>query len=234
MLAGYNAQRLKKIALQRGWPRPILSSGEREVEPPMGTPARADRRYSYADYVSWADDARWELIDGVALAMTPAPTWRHQEVLVNLLVHIRVAVEAAGCRVSVAPLDIRLGPVDVTDDQVFTVLQPDLVVVCDPSKIDARGIKGAPDIVVEVLSPSTSVRDTLEKRAAYERAGVPEYWIVDPDSERVVVLVLEGGRYGEPRSFGRGETLVSERLPALRVDLEGVFESAVSRPTTTP
>jgi Uma2 family endonuclease len=149
--------------------------------------------YTIADWKSW--DGRWELINGVAYDMTPAPSLEHQGIVTALSAQIFVALEAAkkktggnACRVFVAPTDVFLDS---------GILQPDLLVVCDPAKMSARGIEGAPDLVVEILSPRTAQKDWTSKRWAYEAAGVPEYLIVDPDERVGVLLRLEVGRYVE-------------------------------------
>ena len=159
----------------------------------MGLPQLKHPGYTLEDWQSWP--GRWELINGVAYDMTPAPSTTHQELVGSVYFQLRGAFEEAKrksgggtCRVFVSPVDVYLtsGPV-----------QPDLLVVCDPAKISNRGIEGAPDLVVEILSPSTAGKDVTRKRWAYEAAGVPEYLIVDPDERVGLLLRLEGGLYVE-------------------------------------
>lgn len=159
----------------------------------MGLPQLKHPGYSLEDWASW--EGRWELIDGVAFDMTPAPSFEHQERSGRLYVALFSALEDAkrkagggDCQVLAAPLDVFLPS---------GVVQPDLVVVCDPVKKSKRGIEGAPDLVVEILSPSTAQKDWTHKRWAYEAAGVPEYLLVDPDERVAVLLRLEEGRYEE-------------------------------------
>ena len=164
----------------------------------MGLPRRDLEHHSYGDYLAWPEDVRYELIDGIAYAMSPAPTVSHQEVLLGLYRQIDEALDASACRVLIAPLDVRLPRGDEADEVVDTVVQPDLLVVCDPARIDERGVRGAPDWIIEVLSPATAAHDQVVKRDLYERAGVREYWLVHPTDRIVTVYRLENGRYGRP------------------------------------
>jgi Uma2 family endonuclease len=159
----------------------------------MGLPQLKHRGYTLEDWKSW--EGRWELINGVAYDMTPAPSLEHQGIVTALSARLFMALEEARkkagggeCRVFVAPTDVFLGT---------GIVQPDLLVVCDPAKLSSRGIEGAPDLVVEVLSPNTAGKDVTRKRWAYETAGIPEYLIVDPDERVAVLLRLEAGRYEE-------------------------------------
>jgi len=153
--------------------------------------AKAQEYYTYDDYCTWEDGERWELIDGVAYAMSPAPTWRHQKVSVKLLAQLLEFLRDKPCEVFHAPFDVRLNA-EAGDD---TVVQPDIVVICDRSKLSGTGCIGAPDMVIEIISPSTAKHDRILKLNVYRRAGVREYWIVDPDTKTVSVHVLENGRY---------------------------------------
>ena len=149
------------------------------------------RRYTYADYYSWDDDKRWELIDGIAYAMAPAPSPSHQSISGNIFGQIWQFLCGKKCRLFHAPLDVRLNA-DTKDD---TVVQPDIVIICDESKINDRGCAGAPDMVVEILSPSSVEHDMVRKYELYLKYGVREYWIVDPKTETVAVHILAGGTY---------------------------------------
>ena len=164
----------------------------------MSLPRRDDARHTYGEYLNWRDDIRYELIDGVAYAMAPAPTRVHQEVLLELARQVANALLSKQCQVYVAPFDVRLPKEDEDDEVVDTVVQPDLSVICDPGKLDERGCRGAPDWIVEVLSSATAGHDHIVKRAVYERSGVREYWLVHPVDRIVTVYRLEGGRYGVP------------------------------------
>lgn len=164
----------------------------------MGLPRRDIEYHRYGDYLAWPDDVRYELIDGIAYAMSPAPSVSHQEIVVELTRQIGEALDEAPCRLLIAPVDVRLPRGDEADEAVDTVVQPDLLVICDPEKIDERGVRGAPDWIIEVLSPATAAHDQVKKRDLYERAGVREYWLVHPADRIVTVYRLEDGRYGRP------------------------------------
>ncbi|BCX81042.1 hypothetical protein MIT9_P0620 [Methylomarinovum caldicuralii] len=164
----------------------------------MSLPKRDDARHTYGEYRQWTEDARYELIEGVAYAMAPAPSRIHQEVLGELFRQVANALVGHPCRPFIAPFDVRLPKGNEADDEIDTVVQPDLSVVCDPDKLDARGCRGAPDWIAEVLSPATAGHDHIRKRAVYERAGVREYWLVHPVDRIVTIYRLEDGRYGVP------------------------------------
>lgn len=151
------------------------------------------KRYSYADYLTWMDDTRRELIDGFIKLMTPAPSRKHQEVSVNFIRLFSNYLFRKPCKVFHAPSDVRFpeGKACVDDKQIYTVLQPDLYIVCDLSKLDDRGCLGAPDLVLEIISPRNSQRDTKEKFNLYQIFGVKEYWIVNPNDENISVFVLD-------------------------------------------
>ena len=166
----------------------------------MGLPARKmDRRYTYADYRTWPDDERWELIDGVAWNMSPAPNRRHQGLLGELYAQVVNGVKATACRVYLAPFDVFLpDSADQEEDDVTSVVQPDLTGICDASRLTQRGCFGAPDWVVEIISPWTMKKDLNEKFQLYERNRIREYWLIDPASRTLQVYRLgPAGRYGE-------------------------------------
>ena len=164
----------------------------------MGLPQRDGLQHTYGEYRRWKDDTRFELIDGTAYAMAPAPVRRHQEILLELARQVANALEDQPCRPLIAPFDVRLPQRDEADDEVTTVVQPDLCVVCDGEKLDDAGCRGAPDWVVEVLSPATAGHDHIAKRRVYERAGVREYWLVHPVDRIVTLYTLEDDAYGVP------------------------------------
>lgn len=164
----------------------------------MGAPTHATDRCTYGDYLRWPDDVRCELIDGQVWMMAPAPTIEHQDIAGEIFRQCANALDGAPCRVLIAPVDVRLPRGDEADEDIDTVVQPDVLLVCDPAKIDRRGVRGAPDWVVEVLSPSTAARDQIAKRRIYERAGVREYWLVHPTDRTLTVHTLVDGRYGIP------------------------------------
>lgn len=164
----------------------------------MGLPLRDDSHHTYGDYCRWPEDLRYELIDGVAYAMSPAPSPRHQEIVGEIYRQIADALEGGACRVYLAPFDVRLPHADEADDRIDTVVQPDLSIICDRDKIDDRGCRGAPDWVIEIISPATAGHDQIIKRDLYERHGVREYWIIHPTDRIVSIYSLIDGAYGKP------------------------------------
>lgn len=174
--------------------------------------------YTYADYCRWPEDERWELIDGVAYSMSPAPSVTHQSLLGELHLQIAGFLRGKPCRVFVAPFDVRLPRNNENDEQVDTVVQPDLTVICDPEKLDKAGCRGAPDWLIEILSPSTAAKDQSLKRALYEKHGVREYWLAHPEDRTVAVYRLAQGAYGKPHIQElRGKT-PSAVLAGLEID----------------
>jgi len=183
-------------------------------------------RFTYGDYREWTGEERWELLDGQAFAMSPAPSRRHQQIVGRLFSRIEVFLHDRDCEVYAAPFDVRLPAGEEADEAVETVVQPDVSVICDPGKLDDAGCRGAPDWIVEVLSTHTAARDQVYKRDLYERHGVREYWIVHPDAESVTVFraVDEGTRgFSAPRTFGADESWHSVVLPELRLDGSSIF-----------
>lgn len=192
----------------------------------MGLPAvKDDRVYRYRDYRQWPEDERWELIDGVASDMSPAPSTAHQAISMELATLIRSHLGRTGCRVFAAPFDVLLPETPgQPDDEVTNLVQPDLAVICDPAKLKSFGCVGAPDWVIEILSPYTSRRDLAEKHALYERHGVREYWVVDPGNRYIHVYVRgEDGRYPKPILHVGRTAVASAVCPGFEVKLEELF-----------
>ena len=188
----------------------------------MGYALRDERHSRYGDYRRWPDDLRYELINGAAYLMAPAPTTDHQTVVLELAFQVRTALEGARCRILLAPVDVLLPHGGEADDEVDTVLQPDLLVVCDPAKVVMHGVRGAPDWAVEVLSPSSAGHDQTIKLAAYERAGVREYWLVHPGDRVLTVYRAGADGYGKPDIQElSGETAVGV-LPGVTVRWEPI------------
>ena len=175
------------------------------------------RRYTYADYCSWDDDERWELIDGVPYAMA-APLTPHQSVLRNIVLQIGNFLHKKTCEVFFAPTDVRLNA-DTRDD---TVVQPDLIVVCDKSKIDNKAIIGAPDLIMEILSPSSASHDTIRKFMLYLNANVREYWIVDPVTGSIIVNILKDGTY-IAKAYDKTAVVPVSVLEGCSINLAEVF-----------
>jgi Uma2 family endonuclease len=170
----------------------------REVQPVWAN----NRRYTYGDYLTWEDDRRYEIIDGLVYNMSPAPCRRHQEVIRELVLQIGSFMKGRKCELFFAPFDVRIPENEEADGDIKTVVQPDLVVVYDLEKLDERGYKGAPDLAIEVISPFSAERDRKIKKWLYERAGVKEYWIVDYIEKTVEVFLLnEEGKYNKPEIY---------------------------------
>ena len=186
-----------------------------------------DKRYSYADYLTWMDDVRRELHDGLIKLMTPAPSRRHQDISTNLVSMFWYFLRNKQCKIYHAPSDVRF-PKDrksLEDKQVYTVLQPDLYVVCDLSKLDDRGCQGAPDLVIEIVSPKNSKRDVKDKFDIYQQHGVREYWIVSPLDENVNVFVLDDKSKFQFVGMYAGDDKIPVNIfnGDLKIDLTEVF-----------
>jgi Uma2 family endonuclease len=178
-------------------------------------PKSLSARYTVADYMDWPDEERWELIDGVAYGMSPAPTIKHQNIAGGLYSMLREKLKGKTCQPFIAPVDVVLSAVDV--------VQPDVIVVCDPNKITERNIQGPPDWVAEVLSPSTARKDLREKKALFERSGVKEYVVFDPVQGWVQRFVLVDGVYGAGEIIDPSEDLVLGFMPGEVLPLGEVF-----------
>lgn len=180
--------------------------------------------YSYSDYLTWDEGDRAELLDGALVMMAP-PTRVHQEISVELTRQLANFLEGKTCRVYHAPFAVRLFEQDGdTPENVKTVVEPDISVVCDPDKLDGKGCKGAPDVVMEILSPSTQRHDRLVKLELYQRAGVREYWIVDPDSRTVQVFLLEHGSVLPHEVYGQDAVAKVNVLDGCFIELQKVFK----------
>ncbi|MDN5872662.1 MAG: Uma2 family endonuclease [Nitrococcus sp.] len=188
----------------------------------MPYPVRDHARHTYGKYVTWPEDVRYELIDGIAYAMAPAPVRIHQELVGEMFRQIANQLEDGPCRVYVAPFDVRLPRSDEADEDIDTVVQPDIAVICDAHKLDERGCRGAPDWAIEVLSPASASHDQIRKLSVYEFHGVREYWIVHPVDRIVTVYELEQGSYGKPRIQELRKTLASVAIEVVTIDWERV------------
>lgn len=184
----------------------------------MSAAEQVQERYTYADYAKWPEGEHWELIDGVAYAMA-APSRQHQEVVLELGSQILQHLRGKPCRPYVAPFDVRLPRQQEADDKVDTTVQPDITVICDRSKLDDKGCRGAPDWIIEVVSPSSALMDMEKKRKLYERHGVKEYWIVHPTDRWLMVYTLgENGEYGQFQLVGLDEPATVGLFPELSID----------------
>lgn len=188
----------------------------------MALPAQ-NARYSYADYLTWGENERIELLDGVPVMMAP-PSRVHQEVSGEIFRQLANYLEGKQCKVYAAPFAVRLfEEKDDAPDNVQTVFEPDITVVCDRSKLDDHGCKGAPDLVIEVLSPSTARHDRLVKLGEYQRAGVREYWIISPGERTVQVYLLKDGLFHPFEVYGKSDVAKVSTLEGCFIELAKVF-----------
>ena len=181
------------------------------------------RPYFYADYMAWPTDERWELLDGVAYNMAPAPTTIHQSVTGNLFGILFGLLRGHPCRVFSSPIDVLLPLGNEADEEVDTVVQPDILVTCRPDIVREKNLRGAPDWVIEVLSPATAKKDEGVKRDLYQRAGVKEYWLVHPIDHTLIRYRLLKGSYGLPDVFGSGDLVHLPVPDGAVLDLGEVF-----------
>jgi Uma2 family endonuclease len=180
--------------------------------------------FTYKDYLGWDGDERYEIIDGEAYMMAP-PSRIHQDISGALFGTLWNFLKGRPCKVYAAPFAVRLNPLpDKSDD---TVVEPDIVVVCDPSKLDERGCNGSPDLVIEILSPSSSRHDRIVKFQKYRDAGVREYWIVDPYERILTVYTLKDGAY-TAFPYSDMDTVPVTALPGLEIDLSAIFEQTAA------
>lgn len=178
--------------------------------------SKANRRITISEIHKW--DGNWELIDGVPYNMTPAPTTHHQQIVGELFFALRTHFGNDGCSVLVAPFDVQ-----VDDGDTSTIVQPDISVFCNKSQVGEKRAKGAPNLIIEVLSPSTALKDRHHKFNLYERTGVTEYWLADPHNKTIEVYGLSEGKYRKRQVFGYGDFLSSFVFSELAIDLNGIF-----------
>lgn len=182
----------------------------------MGNRAfQTNQKFTWDDYQTWSDDQRWEIIAGEAFAMSPSPTTRHQVISRELAASMHPFFRKGPCEYFVAPFDVQLSDEDI--------VQPDLMVVCDKNQIKRTHIEGAPKLVVEIVSESSTIHDRMRKSQLYARAGVQEYWIVTPFPSLIEVFELDGGSYRVRHVFGKDDTLSSPAFPGLSIPLADVF-----------
>ena len=187
-------------------------------------PQPQEKSYSYADLLEWDEDVRYELYNGLPVALA-SPSSFHQMISRDLLSQLYAFLKGKECQVFSAPLDVRLFEKrENTPEEIFTVVQPDLMVVCDKTKIDRHGICGAPDMIIEITSNSTHRIDRLTKFNLYQRAGVREYWIVDPSTRVISVYILKNGAYHMQSVYSSDANIPVEILDGCKVDFSSVFQ----------
>lgn len=178
--------------------------------------SQAQRRYNWRDYRSWPNDQRWEIIGGEAFAMSPSPGSRHQRILLELAHQIKTQLKGKRCEPFIAPMDVHLSDEDI--------VQPDILVACDPQQVKPTHIEGAPALVVEIVSPSSQAHDRVRKMNLYARFGVKELWIVTPYPPMIEIFALDGATYRRQAAFMKEDQLRSPSFADLRIALEPVFD----------
>ena len=182
--------------------------------------------YTYADYLKWTFEERLELIKGKLFKISPAPNRMHQKLSLEIARELSNYLKGKPCEVYVAPFDVRLPRRSRADKDIITVVQPDICVVCDPAKLDDRGCLGAPDIVVEILSPGNNKKELQNKYEIYEESGVKEYWIVVPQEKTFLKYVLtEEGQFQASRLLTVGDEVATPILPGFVLQLTDLFET---------
>lgn len=187
--------------------------------------SKQNQNLTFSDYLSFPSDERWELIDGIAYKMTPAPSLEHQEISGQLFYLIKSFLKNKPCKVLSAPIDVRFSDNDSYDDKdVHTVVQPDIIVVCNRENLDSRGCKGAPDIIIEILSPQSTARDTKDKLHIYEKHAVKEYRIINPSERSLLLYKLENGNtYSRPDIFSGDDLIKTSVLDGLEISIDDIF-----------
>lgn len=184
------------------------------------------KQYSYADYLTWQFTERVELLRGFIRQMS-APGVKHQKVSRQLAKHLLNFFDKSTCEVFIAPFDVRLydgRKSKLSDKDIFTVVQPDLCVICDADKLDERGCNGAPDWIIEIISPTNPQTDLRDKYTLYQENGIAEYWIVFPNEQIVEQFVLQNGAYYLHAAYGKEDTAAPLLFPQLSIPLQDVFE----------
>lgn len=184
---------------------------------------QSDKKCTYADYLTLPENERWEIIDGV-LYLQAAPSWQHQSISSELHRQIANYLLNSPCLVFASPFDLRFPEMNEKDEETTFVVQPDITIVCNKEGLKGTGYNGTPSMVIEITSPSTSKSDRLFKFNRYEKAGVKEYWIVEPEVKIVSVFILQdNNRYGRPDVYSEEDQITVSIFPDLTVDLKPVF-----------
>ncbi len=190
--------------------------------------------YTYADYLTWGEDARCELIDGIVYSMTPAPSRTHADIAKALFRQLDSFFLGKPCQVYFAPFDVRLPREDAADSEADTVVQPDIIVVCDETKLDEKGCRGAPDLAIEITSPSTASKDHITKKRLYEKVGVKEYWLVSPGNRIMTAYRRnDNNKFDPAHIYGDTDVVPSSLFPGLRSRHESPVSSPAPRGSRT-
>ena len=187
-------------------------------------PVDYSKEYTYADYMKFEFEEMVELIRGKIFRMRPAPRSTHQKLSINLSGLIWSYLRGEKCQIFSAPFDVILPLVNKKREKATTVVQPDICVICNPDMVEEAGCFGAPDWIIEILSPHTRKKDLQLKYDVYEEAGVKEYWIVMPLEKLIEVFILENGKYKRIKTYAQDDEVTSFTLPELTLKLEEVFE----------
>lgn len=179
--------------------------------------------YTYADYLKWKFEERLELFRGKIFKMSPAPNRYHQDISGNLYFNFAKVLKKASCNLYAAPFDVRLVKAKADDETVTTVVQPDLCVICDKDKLDEKGCIGAPDLIVEILSPGNSKKEMGIKFDLYLENEVKEYWIVDPTAKTVLIYILHNNDFIGLKPFIEDDNIKSILFPELNFPLSQIF-----------
>ncbi|MPW24277.1 Uma2 family endonuclease [Alkalibaculum sp. M08DMB] len=186
---------------------------------------KENKKHTYADYLTWPENEQWEIFNGVP-CMQSAPSWQHQAISGELYRQLANHLQGNECQAFTSPFDLRFSDEEKQDEETTNVFQPDIVVICDKSRLKGTGYFGTPTLVIEISSPSTSRIDRVLKFNKYEKSGIKEYWIVDPDGKYVNIFTLqEDQRYGRPESYTEEAKVKVSVFPNLLIDLSQVFAS---------
>lgn len=181
------------------------------------------KKYTYRDYLGFNDNIRREIINGEIRLMSPAPLTIHQRILGRLSNVFFNYLKDKECEAFIAPFDVRLSIYNERDMDEFNVTQPDISIIFDKNKIDERGCKGAPDLIVEILSPGSATYDLNEKLLLYEKAGVKEYWVANPTDKTVFVFLLKNGEYLKSNVYGGENTIKPSIFEDFEINLNEIF-----------
>ena len=186
-------------------------------------PDMSYNNYSYADYLTWTIDEMTEVIKGRVFKMNAAPKRLHQKISLHIASELHQFLKGKPCQVYEAPFDVRLPVKSRKNEDIHTVVQPDICVICDNDKLDEAGCIGAPDLIIEILSKGNNKKELKYKYEVYEESGVKEYWIIHPDEHTLLIYTLVKNTYQPSRLFTHGDIVTSNILPGFGLDLETIF-----------